>query len=474
MSTLPAITVMKFGGTSMADEQTWNRVLDLIADAGACVVVVSATARTTRRLRLAADLACRGELGEAESIAKEIRQRHMDIVNGFVSSLDEKIDVDRIQQVRRRCAEQVESETQQLESLLQSVYDQRKLSARQLDAISSVGERISSYLLAQCGPLKGLETRYVDAAEVMITNTTFGKAQPELNAVSERARILSDHVQLNHIPVMGGYYGKTLQGDITTLGLEGSDYTASILGYALHASRIEIWTDVSGVYSSDPRYINTAEPVHELTYQEAREMAALGAKVLHPNTLEPAKARNIPVQVKNMFDPEAKGTTIHQSSDSARPVTAIAFKEDNTLLKVQAQTPRDRSKVLAVLDRFNMAPDLAVGEQYGITLSMDLDESQRQRFIEEMQSELPTEVSLHLGQLALIGCAPELDTYLLKHVFDVLEDIPVKLFGRGHQRSTFILTVPGDRTLEAVHELHDRLCSQQSELWNYRMRDHKN
>jgi aspartate kinase len=460
---------MKFGGTSMADEKTWRRVLNLIQGQERVVVVVSATARTTRRLRLAADLAWRGEMAEAQNIANEIAERHHTLIQNFT---DHHADQDgEARRIREVCAQRIDDEINQLETFLTelSTRSQTEISEWEMDRISSVGERISSFLLAQCAPLMDVDAVYVDAGEVMITDARFGKAQPQLSTIAQRARILSDHIKLGRVPVMGGYYGKNAQGEITTLGLEGSDYTASVIGHALHASSIQIWTDVSGVYSTDPRTVNKAHPIPYLTYDQASEMAALGAKVLHPQTLAPARSRNIPVQVKNMFAPQEQGTHIHHDADNQRPVTAIAYKEDNVLLKAQAETPKRRSKVLAVLDRFNLVPDLAVCEQSTMSLSMDLDESIQQRFIEEMQAEVPTEVTLHHGQIALIGCSPKWESLILQQAFKQLEGVPLYLIGRGQQRETLIITLPGEHTLDAVIRLHDELCSAQGNWLEYQL-----
>lgn len=332
--------VSKFGGTSMADHRTWMLVVGLLKSMDNPVAVVSATARTTRELVRAAELASLGEMGQALTMIRGIRDRHIEIVLSFAKdalatdtlatdaqfadtthsnntapqgssehSNSNPIDINPSIQY-------IESQMESLRHDLESVATTGTLNAEILDRIAGAGELLSSRLFADCAGWAGLATRFMDAREIVKTDAVFGAANPDEARSASAINPLKTLLNEGQIPVIGGYIGEAPDGRPTTLGFEGSDVTATFLGALLGAESVTIWTDVDGVYSCDPRVVPNARRLDTLTFAQAEKMASCGAKVLHPNTLKPVSGRGIPVWVRNLFAPARGGTLISGGTSS--------------------------------------------------------------------------------------------------------------------------------------------------------------
>lgn len=332
--------VSKFGGTSMADHRTWMLVVGLLKSMDNPVAVVSATARTTRELVRAAELASLGEMGQALTMIRGIRDRHIEIVLSFAKdalatdtlatdaqfadtthsnntapqgssehSNSNPIDINPSIQY-------IESQMESLRHDLESVATTGTLNAEILDRIAGTGELLSSRLFADCAGWAGLATRFMDAREIVKTDAVFGAANPDEARSASAINPLKTLLNEGQIPVIGGYIGEAPDGRPTTLGFEGSDVTATFLGALLGAESVTIWTDVDGVYSCDPRVVPNARRLDTLTFAQAEKMASCGAKVLHPNTLKPVSGRGIPVWVRNLFAPARGGTLISGGTSS--------------------------------------------------------------------------------------------------------------------------------------------------------------
>ena len=251
--------ILKFGGTSMVDETSWQKVLDIINRYETPVVVVSATARTTRQLMAATDAALNNAT-EAKRISGDIEKRHKQLIARFL----ERVAGSNKFKIQQNCNRWLESSITKLNQELEIIADRQKITAADSDSIASIGEQLSAYLFAQCGAAYGLPATWIDARKIIKTNSDFGQAVPQWQKIQQSAHIINDSVKQGHIPVMGGFYGENEEGAITTLGFEGSDLTASLVGAALDAQAIEIWTDVSGIYTCDPRVVSTARPLARL------------------------------------------------------------------------------------------------------------------------------------------------------------------------------------------------------------------
>lgn len=327
----------------MADHQTWTKVLRLIASMEEPLVVVSATARTTRELVRAAECASRGDVGQAMTVVRGIEQRHLHIVQSFAEELQGD-HVDAIASCDRYVADRMDELRRDLTLMSRDggrsnggrgngssdmhsggVLDVR--TAELMDRVAGTGELLSSYLLTQCGKMAGLPLEFVDSRTVVKTDDTFGAAVPDEERSAVGCGFLVEMIRAGRIPVLGGYIGEAPGGQSTTLGFEGSDVTATFLGGLTGASKVTIWTDVDGIYSCDPRVVPAAVRLDQLPFEGAERMAKCGAKVLHPNTLQPVSDRGIPVFVRNLFAPEGAGTRISGRLDGQGRwgFSAIAF-----------------------------------------------------------------------------------------------------------------------------------------------------
>lgn len=317
------LQVMKFGGTSVGNAECIRRAADIVAEAAenaSVVAVVSAMSGVTNRLIETAHAAARGDVEAPENLAQHLLEQHQEAIKALVAGVEQQEQL--VEEIRRIIDE--------VKNLCHGTALLKELTPRAFDAISGAGERLSARLVAAALRAGGRASTAVEATEVIITNDDYGQAEPLPDETRERAAgrlrpLLDEGV----VPVVTGFIGATVDGITTTLGRGGSDYSATILGGALDADEIIIWTDVSGVLTADPRLVADAQPLAEISYNEAAELAFFGAKVLHPKTLRPVAASGIPVWIRNSFAPADAGTKIHAGGPAAggsgvKAITAIS------------------------------------------------------------------------------------------------------------------------------------------------------
>ncbi|MGC2466415.1 MAG: aspartate kinase [Candidatus Acidiferrum sp.] len=323
------LQVMKFGGTSVGDAACVARTAQIVAQAareGACVVVVSAMSGVTNRLIEAARRAGAGEREPGAAVLEALRQQHEAALISLVRNED----------ARKSIKQEMEKVLAEGSRLFEGTALLRELTPRTLDAISSLGERLSAPLVAGAVRDLGLRSEAVDATGVIVTDTFHGGAEPLMDRTREacesRLRPLLDK---GIVPIVTGFLGATTEGTLTTLGRGGSDYSATILGAALHADEVIIWTDVDGVLTADPRLVPEARTIPVISYREAAELAFFGAKVLHPKTLHPVMQAAIPVWIRNSFAPERPGTLITpEGRGTGGGVKALTAIQDVALISV--------------------------------------------------------------------------------------------------------------------------------------------
>lgn len=294
---------MKFGGSSVADAARIINVAEIIAknSKGQLVVVVSAMQGVTDMLVEAFDAASSGDITVVTQGVEAIRLRHDAAIDAL--SLDSK-DAERLRAAVTKLGTALEKD-------LKAVHVSKSYDKQDYDRIVSYGERLSILLVAAALMARRVTAEAVEASELIVTNNRFGDAEPILEASTKKAsERLKPILKKGIVPVVTGFIGATVGGKLTTLGRGGSDYTSTILAYCLDAQEVIIWTDVTGVMTADPRVISDAQTISELSYEEAGELSFYGAKVLHPLTMLPASQKNIPIYIKNTFDPTAKGTRI--------------------------------------------------------------------------------------------------------------------------------------------------------------------
>jgi aspartate kinase len=322
--------VMKFGGTSVGDPACFRQVAAIVAShRDKCpVVVVSAMSGVTNQLLALGRQAQTGDLSVTDKPVADLLHRHQTVIAHAITSTAEA----------QAAAAAIATYGRDLTSILTGVCLVREATARSLDAIAAFGEKMSATLLAAVLRDRGCKARFVSAEDLIVTDDNHGQAAPLLAETNRRvSRRIAPLLKKGEVPVITGFIARSTAGVTTTLSRGGSDFTASLIGAALGAEEIWIWTDVDGVMTADPRVVPQAHTLESLTYAEAAELSYFGAKVLHPKTVAPAVGKAIPIWIKNTFRPEAAGTLIRRGNDlsahdgSVKAITAM----DGTLVTVQ-------------------------------------------------------------------------------------------------------------------------------------------
>jgi aspartate kinase len=321
--------VMKFGGTSVESAEAIDRVAKIVSSRGkeSPLVVVSAMARVTDQLVAMGISAASGDCGEALASLKALRERHLQTAKALLG-----------EKRAATLAPKLHAHFSELENFLRGLAAVRELTPRGSDYLLSFGELISSRMVADAFAVRGLNAAWVDSRDCVVTDGTHTRAVPRMAETREKAiKKISPHLAKKRVPVMGGFIAATIDGVPTTLGRGGSDYSAAILGAALDAGRIEIWTDVEGMMTTDPRLCPDARTIKQISFNEAAELAYFGAKVLHPATLLPAIHQNIPVYVLNSRNLKSTGTEITAQAPPSRDVfRAITAKRGVSIVNVVA------------------------------------------------------------------------------------------------------------------------------------------
>lgn len=359
--------ISKFGGTSVADAAAIVRTAEIVRGrlARRPIVVVSALAGVTNALLAVARQASEGNFISAVSSVQALRERHLAEVDALLAESDEHGEI----------GAEVSVIFDELASLCEALSVLGFITPRSLDVIAGMGERASSMLVAAAFRARGIDAVHVDARKVMVTDDNYGKAEPQPEAIALAARgIVAPLVHDGKVPVMGGYIGSSTDGITTTLGRGGSDYSASLIGAGLQAESIEIWTDVDGMLTADPRVVPTARPIEQIRFDEASELASFGAKVLHPATIAPAVRLGIPVWIYNSRNPAAHGTRITFDAPR-RAVTAIAAKRDTTILRIATGKMLFQHgflrRVFELFDAHAVSVDVVATSEVSVSVTVD-------------------------------------------------------------------------------------------------------
>jgi bifunctional aspartokinase / homoserine dehydrogenase 1 len=325
----PHLQVMKFGGTSVGDATCIAHVAEIVAQAsrvGPLVVVVSAMGGVTNRLIEAATCSETGDRERAAELLETLREQHFEALRTLIQNPE----------TRNLIALGIEELLREAQRLCEGTALIHELTVRTLDSVSSLGERLSAPLVAGALSERGVPSEAVEATELIVTDSYHGAAEPLMEPTQIRSEArLRPLLQQGIVPVVTGFIGATAEGVLTTLGRGGSDYSATILGGALSADEVIIWTDVNGVLTADPRLVPGARTIPEISYREAAELAHFGAKVLHPKTLRAVTQSGIPVWIRNTFEPEHPGTKITpQGRKSSAGVKALTAIRDVSLIAV--------------------------------------------------------------------------------------------------------------------------------------------
>jgi aspartate kinase len=348
--------VMKFGGTSLADKNALGHAVDIIKKHSRkrdkIVVVVSAISGITDKLYDVSEKALKNDQSEVRKIINTIKERHINLIASSIKN----------SKIRKDVLFYVNQTLDDLEKVLTGISYIGEISPRSLDYLLSFGEKLSAPIVSGAIRDTGLISKHVTGMEAgIVTDNNYGDAKPLMNVTKNGVKqTLEPILAKGTIPVITGYIGGTQEGHTTTLGRGGSDYTATILGSALDFDEVWIWTDVNGIMTTDPKIVRIAKTIPELSFREAIEMAVFGAKAIHPRALEPVIDQNIPVRVKNTFNPNNKGTLIfnQQKIKAGEIVKAVSIIQEVSLINISgagmAGAPGVAAKIFNILSENNI------------------------------------------------------------------------------------------------------------------------
>jgi aspartate kinase len=443
--------IMKFGGTSVKDPEALARLVRIVArERRPRLVVVSALAGVTDALLAAARLAEAGDGPGARDAVRALRRRHEEMSAAV-----------RAAERRASLLAAIDALFDELEAIVRALAVVEEVSPRSSDAIVAFGELASSRMVAAALEDAGLAARWVDARAVLVTDAQHGAAAPDRAATDERllaaVRPLLDE---GLVPVTGGFVGATPAGVTTTLGRGGSDYSAALFGAGLEAEEIQIWTDVDGMLTADPRMVAGPQVVASLSFDEASELAYFGAKVLHPSTILPAVARDIPVRILNSHRPEAPGTLVSRSvADAGGGPAAIACKRGLTRIDIASSRMLMAygflRRVFEVFERFRTPVDVVTTSEVSVSVTID-----DRRALDGIVAELATfaDVSTEDGMaiVCAVGEGLRTDARLATRVLGALEGLPLAMVSQGGSRKNITVVLRDEDAPAAMERLHRR------------------
>ena len=447
--------VMKFGGTSVADAEAINRLVGLVRrqaeaqDAGPPVVVVSALAGVTDRLIAIAHLAEEGEIDRATSGLHEVLERHVTVASGVTSGDN-----------RSNALAEVREEFEGAIGLVRALALLREVSPRSLDAVVASGELASSRIVMRALAECRIPAAWIDARTVVITDAEHTGAAPDMIATCERAREhLGPVAARRQVAVIGGFIGATATGVTTTLGRGGSDYSGAIIGACLGVDEIQIWTDVDGMLTADPRIVPHARLVPQLSFAEASELAYFGAKVLHPSTMLPAVAKNIPVRILNSRRPEAAGTVITADARSADgQLTAIACKRNVTVIDITStrmlMAHGFLRRLFEVFERFKTAVDVVTTSEVSVSVTVD-DTRRIEAIVDSLRGFADVECESEMAIVSAVGENLRADPTLFGRAVTSLDRIPLRLVSQAASRRNITFVLRDADVPQAMMRLHE-------------------
>jgi aspartate kinase len=439
--------VMKFGGTSVEDALAIRRLGRLVQRPSSLrpVVVVSALAKVTDQLMNAGWAAAAGNLEPAREILQVLRQRHETVASGLAKG-DE----------RRRLTSEFAIDFKAADKMLATIAAEKAFAPCSQDKLLGVGESLSSKLVQSALQSAGVDAVVVDARECIITDAAHARATPLWDETNARLQaVLLPLLESGRVPVLGGFIGATRDGIPTTLGRGGSDFTASIVGAGIHAERIEIWTDVDGIMTTDPNLCPDARRVPRMSFDEAADLAYFGAKVLHPATLVPAMRSNIPVWVLNSRNPECPGTEIvaHSEGDGVKAITAKRGVAIVDVEPVRWFAPELLREVFDVFERHQHNLDLLSASRGSLALLVS-SVSGLPAIADELKGMANVRWENHKALVCLVGEQVRRRPELASQAFRAIGDIDVRMICQGASERNISFLVDESRAVEAVERLH--------------------
>jgi aspartate kinase len=442
------VVVMKFGGTSVEDGAAIRRLIAIVRSrlGAQPVLVVSALAQVTDQLLEAGNAAAKGHLGWALATVRDIYVRHEELANLLVDSSDYSA-LDR----------ELRGEFRALESVLHDLAGSQQLDMKSQDHLLGFGECFSSRLVKDALCAAGVHAAHVDARTCIVTDARHGHASPLWDATNQRIQdTLSPLLESGRVPVLGGFIASTADGVPTTLGRGGSDFSAAIVGGALCAARVEIWTDVDGVMTTDPKLCSEARVIRKLSFDEAAELAHFGAKVLHPATLAPVIRENIPVYVLNSRRPQGEGTEIAFRARTGNAVSAITAKRNVAAVEIESPQAVDSEllrAVYAVFDRHSCPVDVMATSLDRMLLLVG-STAALPGIAAALRGVASVRWENHQALVCLVGENIRRQPEVASRVFAAVSDMEVRVVCQGASDRTISFLVEESKAEESVQRLH--------------------
>ncbi len=446
--------VMKFGGSSVANLEAITRTIFIVGSKLHLkpVVVVSALSGVTDLLFSIADAAKLQNAEETNILLNQLRERHIKLVAELLAENPS---------LHKQAEERVSEICNNLSELANAACTLGELSNKNKATIISTGEYLSSTIICHAMNARGIRTNLVDARDMIITNGNYLKAEPKSKEIVPRVQeIISKAYEGADAVITQGFVGMSKDGEPTVLGRGGSDYSASLIGMALEAEQVEIWTDVDGVRTADPRYIQGTKYLEKISFEEAAEMAHFGAKILHPLTIEPAVKNNMPIYVLNSMNPSSRGTAILNNEMIEDGVKSVSFKKNIQVINIfslkMINTSGFLRRVFEIFSESKISVDLISTSEANISVTVDASQN-IDKVVEELSEFADVIVDTDKSQVSVIGKNIVKLNGVLKRTFAPLKGCKIYMISQGASYVNISFVIDREGVLEAVQELHDYL-----------------
>ena len=464
--------VLKFGGTSVGSSKNINSVINILENYGktdTIVCVVSAVGGITDKLLLAGKQAQSKDRAFVDTFA-DIKEKHYTIIKelnptnnkGVLNYIDDRLSA--------------------LHSLLEGIYLINELSPKTSDKLVSFGEMLSSFIIAETMKNRGLSADRKNSQELVITNSNFTKAEVDFTITNQNIRDYFKSVKQN-ITILPGFVSKSKIGEITTLGRGGSDFTAAIIAAALHVEQLEIWTDVSGMFTTNPKLVKQAYPINKISYQEAMELSHFGAKVLYPPTVQPVLSLDIPIHIKNTLDPDAVGTIIsNEDTKSSSPVKGISNISNIALLTLEGTgmvgIPGFSKRLFETLsqEKINVIMITQASSEHSICLGIDEKDAQAAKAAIDVvfENEIalgkiePIIIENGLSIIALVGDNMKNHQGISGKMFSTLgrNNINIRAIAQGASEKNITAVIDEKDVKKALNTLHEQFFESKTKQLN--------
>ncbi len=454
--------VLKFGGTSVGSAKNINKVISILEDyskSDSIICAVSAVGGITDKLLLAGKYA-QNKDEQFKDVLEIIEESHFNIINELIPSNNDTV------------MAFVGSRLDELKSLLEGIYLINELSPKTSDKLVSFGELLSSFIIAETMKSSGLSADRKNSQELIVTNSNFTKAEVDFDVTNE---YIQDYFEsaIQRITIIPGFVSKSLAGEITTLGRGGSDYTAAIVAAALKVNQLEIWTDVSGMFTTNPKLVKQAYPINQISYQEAMELSHFGAKVLYPPTVQPVLDLDIPIHIKNTMAPDEVGTVIsNNNGDSIEPVKGISNIDGIALLTLQGSgmvgIPGFSKRLFETLsqEKINIILITQASSEHSICIGVDeKDVEIAQTAIDNaFENEIalskidPLLIETNLSIVALVGDNMKNHQGISGKMFNTLgrNNINIRAIAQGASEKNISVVISKNHVKKALNTLHEQ------------------